>query len=226
MWPSQFQEGVEVVPVQLPGRESRGLEQPFSSVHALVRDLAPLMRPLLDVPFSFFGHSMGALIAFELARELISQYSRSPEHLFVSAKSAPQLPHRDGKQLHDLPDQDFKEELRMLNGTPEEILGNEDLMRLLMPRLRADIALCETYEFRDRGYLACPITAFGGHGDSGVSRDSLEAWGALTSESMSLRMVDGNHFFLHSQESAIISAVRQELKKTEEYIRAHALVLK
>lgn len=205
-WKSRLAPDITLLPVQLPGRESRLIEAPMDSIQEIVQSLVPAMVPYVHKPFAFFGHSMGALIAFETARQLYSQTGILPVHIIVSAKSAPHLPYSK-KQLHDLADQSFTEELRLMQGTPEEVLQNAELMQIIMPRLRADFKACETYICEPGNPLSCPMTVFGGMKDFEVTTDSLHAWQQHTTLPIDVRMFEGNHFFIHEQEQEVISAV-------------------
>src|SRR6266480_2306887 len=159
-WSEHLPEDIEVCPVQLPGREDRLLERPFSDLPSLVDALAPALLPYLDMPYAFFGHSMGSLISFELARYLRQmEYSHMPVHLFVSGHSAPQIPDPNPPSYH-LPEPEFIEELRHLRGTSEELLQNAEFLQLLIPLLRADFALCETYKYIHDKPLPFAISAF------------------------------------------------------------------
>src|SRR5437763_15337105 len=138
-WQKGLSEAIEVCPVQLPGRGARISEPPFTELSPLVRAAAQALAPHLDKPFAFFGHSMGALICFELARHLRKDGGPQPVHLFVSGRCGPQTPREPF--AGDLPDSEFQEMLRRYNGTPEEVLENRELMELLLPAVRADFAL-------------------------------------------------------------------------------------
>ena len=208
-WSDDLPGDVEVCPVQLPGRGTRLMEPPFTQLPPLVEALAEALVPLLDKPFAFFGHSLGALVSFELARRLRSQYGVHPARLFVSASRAPQVPHR-GPPAHTLPEKDFLAELQRLNGTPSELLEHEELMEIMLPLLRADFAVYETYVYSTELPLNCPISAFGGLQDRNVNNSDLEAWRAQTSGSFSLRMFPGDHFFL--RQPLFLRVLSQELQ--------------
>ena len=209
-WSEILPPQIEVCPVQLPGRESRLLEAPFSQLFLLIEPLAQALLPYLYMPCAFFGHSMGALISFELAHYLRQQYDLSPVHLFVSARRAPQLIARDAP-IHHLPEPQFVEELRRLKGTPEEVLQTSELLQLLIPFLRADFAMCETYLYTPGEPLTCPISVFGGLQDEEVSRDMLTAWHEQTRGSFKLRLFVGDHFFLHAARASLVQALLQDL---------------
>lgn len=209
-WSSDLPQEIEVCPVQLPGREHRITERPFTQFNLLIQTLAQALHPYLRTPFAFFGHSMGALISFELARLLRRQNDPTPVHLFVSAHRASQIAAAD-LPIHHLPELAFMEKLRRLNGTAQEVLENAELMQLLLPVLRADFAVCETYIYRPEEPLACPLSVFGGWQDSGVSYSDLQAWREQTRGSFSLRMYEGNHFFLYNSRIALLRAVCRDL---------------
>jgi medium-chain acyl-[acyl-carrier-protein] hydrolase len=153
---------------------------------------------------------MGALISFELARLLRKEHNIIPAHLFVSGRHAPQVP--DPKPpIHALSEPEFKEELRRFNGTPEAVLQNAELMQLLVPILRADFAVVETYVYKTEPPLNCPITAFGGTEDEEVSYDELQAWQEQTNTEFSLHMFTGDHFFLHSAQTLLLQLLSKEL---------------
>jgi medium-chain acyl-[acyl-carrier-protein] hydrolase len=195
----------------LPGREERLLEKPFATLPALLDDLVPLLLPYLDRPYAFFGHSMGALISFELTRYLYRlEHGRKPAHLFVSGHRAPQLSNADPPISH-LPQQEFIEELRRLKGTAEEVLQNAELLQLLMPLLRADFACCETYSYVHEKVITCPLSAFGGLDDTGVAREALMAWREQTSGPFKVRFFPGNHFFLQKEQASLLQALSLDL---------------
>jgi medium-chain acyl-[acyl-carrier-protein] hydrolase len=196
--------------VQLPGRGRLLKERPATRYDELLPALSSALAPHLDRPFAFFGHSMGATIAFELARRLRRERGLLPAHLFASGSPAPQLPDRHPRTF-DLPEPEFIEELRQLNGTPREVLEHPELMELMLPVLRADFELVQTYRYTDAPPLECPVTALGGEQDSLVPREDLEAWRALTSADFDLRMVPGDHFFLQTSQQAVLRVVSEVL---------------
>lgn len=188
-------ENVELWGVRPPGREQRLSEPPFRRMTPLIDALYEAIAPRLNRSYAFYGHSLGAVVAFEMARKIRSQGKPGPACLLVSAHTAPQLPLRR-PPLYNLPDKEFKESLRRLAGTPEEILQDEDLMNLVMHVLRADFEVDETYSYADAAPLECPIAAFGGIDDRDVSEADVAAWGVHTSREFSLHMMAGDHFFV------------------------------
>jgi medium-chain acyl-[acyl-carrier-protein] hydrolase len=209
-WSDRLPAEIEVLPVELPGRASRFREEPFRRLDELVAKTAEALQPRFDRPFAFFGHSMGALIAFELARHLRREGMEEPRWLLLSARRAPHLSQEE-EPYYDLPEAEFVDKLRELNGTPEEVLQHPELMQMMIPLLRADFQVNETYDFAPEEPLACPISALGGVGDPEVSRDHLEAWKEHTSGPFSVRMFEGDHFYIDQRQSTLFQAVGQDL---------------
>lgn len=172
----------------------------------------PALAPFLDRPFVMFGHSMGALISFEVARRIKKYGYRNPSLLIVSAREAPQSA-CPCKKRHLLNDDEFIAELSVLNGTPPGILGNRELMGILMPVLRSDFALCETYAYDEATPLECPIVCFSGVDDNTVTVDGLQQWKERTTADFNLRILPGDHFFLHSHESQLLKIVTEEIQR-------------
>jgi medium-chain acyl-[acyl-carrier-protein] hydrolase len=217
-WSDVLPPDIEVQAVQLPGREWRLKEEPYRDVFSLVDELATVLKDRFDAPFAFFGHSLGALISFELARELRRRGLSLPERLFLSAHRAPHLP-KELPDIHDGPDEEFYEGLRRLEGTPDELLANQELMELLLPALRADFAIAETYVLSPEPPLDCPMSVFGGLGDEVTGRDRLQPWDQYTTGDFKLRMVPGGHFFVEEARDLILRAVFHDLMPVQ---RRHA----
>ncbi len=211
-WPEALSASVEVCAVELPGRGSRLREPAYTDLERLLDSLTGAILPLLDRPFALFGHSMGALIGFELARRLRRKVGLLPEHLFVGAHRAPQVS-ASNAPIHRLPDSTFVAKLRALNGSPTKVLDDPDLMRLFMPTLRADFAVCETYCYTVADPLDCPISVFGGLADREVSREELEPWRVHTSSDFSVQMLPGDHYFVRSASALLLQAIGQDLSR-------------
>ena len=210
-WPDLLPAEIEVVALQLPGKEDRVFEQPFAKLKPLIRTAAQAMRPYLHtIPFAIFGYCCGALIGYELAREVEKRFDLSPDHLFVASQAAPHLPYKD-QSIHSLPPEKFKQNLEMLNGTSEEILQNEDMMALLLPALRADFVLYEQYTHQEGPLLACPITALGGSLDPRVKKQELEAWARHTTDEFALHLFEGEHFFVNDMPEDVLAVVATTL---------------
>lgn len=209
-WAQHFPPGVELYALQPPGRGHRMLEPPFTDLRSMIPALARVIDDHLDRPAVFFGHSMGAIIAFELARHLRRESGREPAHLFLSGRRAAQLP-PDEPPTFNLPEPEFLEALRRLNGTPGEVFEHPELLRLMIPLLRADFSVCQTYEYQPEPPLSCPITVFGGLGDHEAGRELLEAWSAQTTSAFSLHMLPGDHFFVNTSQALLCRLLASHL---------------
>lgn len=206
-WVAGLAPEIEVLPVQLPGRETRFFDRPFSSMASLQEALLEGLRPYLDKPFAFFGHSLGALIAFELMRRLQDEGFASM-HLFVSGYGAPHLP---GKlaPMHHLDDAQFVATLWELNTMPTAVLENEELLALLLPLLRADFSIYERYQFQAGDKLECPITMLGGKTDALVPPEILLPWREHTTQPGEVHLFDGGHFYLHEAPTAVWQVIQK-----------------
>jgi medium-chain acyl-[acyl-carrier-protein] hydrolase len=210
-WQQSLSDAIEVCPVQLPGRGSRTTEPPCTDINQLVRLAAQALAPHWDKPFALFGHSMGALIAFELSRHLRREYNAQPVHLFVSGRCSPQT--RSEPLDPKLFDSEYAAMLRYCNGTPEEALENPELMELVLPVLRADLALCNSYVYVPKPPFSFSITAFGGLDDHGIPRRCMDGWREHTTGSFVLRMFPGDHFFLNTSRLPLLEAISKELEQ-------------
>lgn len=210
-WLNGLSDKVDLCPIHLPGREKRRLEPPFVRMEPLIQSLCDALTQFLDLPFALFGHSLGALMAFETARELRRRGLGTPLRLLVSAHAAPQIP-RLAEPIHRLPEPEFVDELiRRYDAIPSVILADRDLMEMFMPVLRADLEILETYTYGPGPPLACPISAFGGVLDSTVARNHLEAWQRQTSSSFRMRLFSGSHFFLKESRPEVMAAICNDL---------------
>jgi medium-chain acyl-[acyl-carrier-protein] hydrolase len=209
-WGEAMPDGIEVVAVQLPGREYR-LDEPLLTdpheIAGLITEILPL-----DKRFVFFGHSMGVFLGFEVARLLREQGLRQPEMFIASGRSAPQFKWRDaGMQL--LPDDEFVVAVTAYNGTPGALLRDAALRDLWLPRLRADLTVSARYQYVEKEPLECPIVVLFGNEDELSTEAGLNGWLTQTTAEVRYFRFAGNHFFLHSAEQLVLSRIAEELTK-------------
>ena len=209
-WPTYLSDHVEVVPIQLPGRENRFDEPAIDSTDLLAGRLQEGLLSYLDRPFALFGHSMGALLAFELARNLRTK-GLEPVHVFASGCKAPHLPRDRSTHRHHLPDQQFMAAVSDMNGLPREVLEHADLMELVLPALRSDFKLVETYRYRSQPPLRCPVSAFGGLHDNEATQGEIEAWSRHTVGPFQVQMLPGDHFFVTSSRPRLLRLLTEQL---------------
>lgn len=199
---------VEVCAVQLPGRENRLSELPFTQVAPLVTALIATLRPELDRPFAFFGHSMGAIVAYELAQALVRNGLAQPSHLLVSGRRAPGTPERFAP-IHQAPTEDdlLRAIQHRYQNLPELLLQDAELKAIYAPLLRADFTLVETYTPSTLTPLPCPITVFGGAADAIATEAELLAWRAVTQSDFALHLLPGGHFYLQEQSGPLLERI-------------------
>lgn len=213
-WRAALQPEVDVRPVILPGRESRIREAPYRRIEQVLDPLCSAIAPYLDRPYALFGHSMGAVLAYETARLLTdrawSGVGEGPAALVVSGRRAPHL--RPTRQsVSTLPNAEFIAELHRLGGTPPEVLGHPQLLRALLPPLRADFELNEAYLPLPGGRLNCPVAAYQGADDPEVDPPELLGWRDHTGGDFTLRMFAGGHFYLGSGRADVLAAIRADV---------------
>ena len=211
-WRLRLPENVELCAIQLPGRHDRSLEPPFRRVSHALEEIGKSLLTVLDRPFAFFGHSMGAILSFEISRWLRHHRNLLPEVLFVSGRRAPQIPDT-GPTRYLMDDAGFLDEIRKLNATPEEILANAEALKLFLAVLRADTELCETYAYLDDVPLACPIVAFAGMDDIEETSVLMKGWHLQTTRDFTLHQLKGDHFFLRSSEPELLRLLLMELSR-------------
>ncbi|MET8681500.1 alpha/beta fold hydrolase [Streptomyces sp. NPDC004647] len=210
-WERELPGFVEVCPIELPGRGTRFGEPPYTDPEWLVEDVLAGLEGRLDLPFVLFGYSLGSLLAFEAARRL-EALGRAPVCLVVAAFSAPGPRSREeGEGASFLPDAEFRRRLGELNGTPRELLDNDAFMELMLPVIRADFRIADTYVYRPGPPLGCPVVAFGGEDDAEFGMAEVRAWSRHTDAEFSLHRMPGDHFFLHSHHELLLKELSTEL---------------
>lgn len=206
-WVNLFDDdlNIELVLVQLPGRGSRMSEPSHKSMASLMSELVANASYITSCPYILFGHSLGAKIAYELAGQLGELGLRSPKYFIASGSGAPHLKN-ESEPIHNLPRNAFISELENLNGTPQEILLNSELLDFLIPLLRADFKVAYEYQARVCR-LSCPIMVLGGEDDSDVSLDQLQAWEELSDAKTTIEFIPGDHFFINNNEGVVVEKI-------------------
>ena len=211
-WASLLPPAVELRAVELPGHGSRLTENLYRRIDDIIPPLAEAVAASADRPFALFGHSMGALLGYELVLKLQEMNAQIPIHVFLSGHGAPTLPERE-EPIHQLPKPEFLAKIRQYNGTPHEVLENRELMELMEPILRADFEVCETYQPTAVRKIDAHLTAMGGISDPGAPRSDLEAWKDFTDKTFNVRMFPGDHFYLLQQKMTLLQAILQDINK-------------
>jgi surfactin synthase thioesterase subunit len=209
-WPERLPPSVEIGAIQLTGRGHRLGEPHVRRLAPLSRIVAQELLPYLDKPFVFFGHSLGALLCFEAARSLRRETRRQPAHLFVSATEAPQRRSME-ELLSGSPKSELVKKLPEFGGAPAEALQNNELLDLMLPTIRADFELCETYEYHPEPPLECPMIIYGGMEGHEVQAEWLVAWTEMTVGTCEIRMFPGGHFYINSSRAIFLQTFLDDL---------------
>lgn len=199
------QSRIEVCAIQMPGHEDRIHESLLTNVDELASEIVGVMKDFQDKPFSFFGHSMGTLISFEVARRLKEMKMKEPEILFMSSGKAPQIPPR--RTIHKLHDNSFLLKIKELGGTPDIIIENQDLSDIYLPILRADFTMIETYQYVESTPLDSKIVAYGGRFDQEVKYEDIIAWERHSMNHLEVKMYEGDHFYLRDNKENLLKDI-------------------
>jgi surfactin synthase thioesterase subunit len=211
-WTTHLPAGVDLFVANLPGRDERLQEHTIDRMSRLVVLFVDALASQIDGPFCFYGHSMGALVSYEVTRELRRRGLPLPLHLFIGAFPAPQTKPRK-EPVHELPDDQFIAEMVRSKATPTAVLDQRDLLQIVLPRIRADLAVIETYAYTPEPRLPVPITTFGGAADTMVNRAELEAWRQQTTDFFSVRMLLGDHYFIDTNRARLLYYLSSDLQE-------------
>ena len=208
-WNNLLPAEIELCAVQLPGREDRYNETPLENYHTAIAELIPRIRPLLDKPFIFFCHSMGTIIGFQLALALYKDYNLTPLRCFFSASAAPNNKPLFKKIAH-LPEKEFKAEILSFGGIPREVTSSPGLLKIMLPLLRHDFRLIDSFTYEDCDLLHCPLTILGGQDDSNVPPAKLEGWHNVSTEETNIILFRGGHFYLLENMELLVQTVLEQ----------------
>ena len=214
-WPPLLPDDVELVGIQLPGRAFRLKDPAFTEMPKLLDAIEAQVSPHLDeIPYVFWGHSMGALLSFELMRRYQAQGRVMPRLAILSARRAP---HLTGNPMNvgAMTDDEFIDELRKMGGTPDEIIDNKRLMNLVLPSLRADFEILYNWEHQDGPSLKLPLRVVGGLADTPIAEADLQAWDRYTEADCSTHMFAGDHFYLHDAQAELLPWLSDVLSKLQ-----------
>ena len=213
-WMNTLPDNMEVIAAELPGRESRLRERPLQSLDEVIAALTNALPPLLNRrPYAFFGHSLGALLAFETARALRSDNHLLPLCLFVSGREAP-TKREPGRHLHNLTDDEFVEEMiYRYDGIPQLLLNEPELLALFMPAMKADLRLTEMYVYKPEVPFSFPLHILSGKNDTRLTQDLLMPWADQTTAAAPLKYFDGGHFFVRDSCAEVTDYVSRILQK-------------
>ena len=212
-WAQALPESVEVCPINLPGRGARFSEAAHSSMHSLTDALVEALSSEITLPYFFFGHSMGTMVAFELSRKLRSLGKEEPRHLFLSARPGPAPLSHDINHTNIISDSDLINMLAALNGTDKNLLANQELLDFMLPALRADMTIVQTHMYANDLALDAAFTVFGGIDDPTVQEQELLQWRLQTTSSFRLHMLEGDHFFLNTQRDLLLEIIKHTIEK-------------
>lgn len=211
-WQQKLDPRIEVVAIQLPGRGMRMTEPLFTDMQKLVPELtAVIMRDAGTLPFAFFGHSLGSMLSFEITRYCHARQLPMPVHAFFSGCSAPQM-RNPSDNMHLMSDHDLMQKLKEYNGTPPAVLANQELMELVLPMIRADFSLVETWKYRSMPLLAVPISVLAGKKDDRSSDEQVQGWQRESSGPFAVHWFEGDHFFIHGENEQVRTCVEQTLQ--------------
>jgi medium-chain acyl-[acyl-carrier-protein] hydrolase len=210
-WHRDLPSFVEICPLELPGHGRRSREEPIGDLEPIMADLLPTVLRRIDKPFAILGYDYGALLAFELAHRLEHRYCVFPRHLFVAAMRAPVWP-RPSNPVSEMPDHQFRDLLRGPNGGTSDLLELDSLMEYAIRVVRADFRVVDNYRYEYKATPSCPITAFRGCADPGVSSESLQAWGVCTKGTFRSHEVPGGHYFIYRAREQFLHKLSMELR--------------
>jgi medium-chain acyl-[acyl-carrier-protein] hydrolase len=218
-WKNYLHPRIELNPIELAGRGKRFSEPFYHNFSDAVDDVYRLIKDDIDYsPYAFFGHSMGSILAFELANKIRGLKHQEPIHLFLSGRYPPHL-RKEREILHKLPDNEFGEEILKKGGTPKEFFSNVELVSVLLPVIKADYRILETYEYFPNNFkFEYDISVFGGQSDIDIPLSDLNEWRLYTNKECKIYEFRGGHFFIHEEKENIVKIINHTLINIESNI--------
>lgn len=203
---------LELIPFDYPGRGARMRDPLLTSINAIVDDLyEPVCKAIAGSDYAIYGHSMGGLVAYAFTQKMLASQQRLPLHLFITGTSSPSARSLDPKKRHLMPKKEFIEEIILLNGMPEEILKNAEMMEYFEPILRSDFSATETYQHSpDYPLLDIPITVITGT-EEDFEEGAVERWQEMTSVPVEFHTRPGKHFFIYDYPDDILSIIAKNI---------------
>ena len=217
-WVKHIPSQIELIAIQLPGRENRFHEKPIKKTEKVVNEISNILESYFDKPFAFFGHSMGALLSYETARSLAENNKNIPEHLFISGRSSPDVV-RKKSPIHHLPENLFLREIQKYGGLPKEVLDDAEMRSFFFPTLRADLEMCEKYIYNKTSALTIPITVYNGLADEGVNPSEKNGWEDMTEMPCEIKYFAGGHFFFRDSANDFFGQFRTDLENLVSKLR-------
>ncbi len=217
-WKKYLHPLIELNAIELAGRGPRSEVPFYKSVDEAVSDIYNRIKDdLNNCRYVIFGHSMGSVLAYELAYKIKSLQHLPPLHLFFSGRHAPQIK-KDKKNLHVLPDNEFMREVIELGGTPKELLENRELLEIFLPILRADFQIVETYNYIEKNEkLDCDITILWGKQEEETTISDISLWRGHTNKSCRIHLLNGGHFFINEFMQDVVSIINSEILSLSQY---------
>ncbi|MFM9279570.1 thioesterase II family protein [Paenibacillus jiagnxiensis] len=210
-WKSFLHPSIHIVPIELAGRGKRYSEPFYSDIEQAVHDIYEKIKDELDkLPYALFGHSMGGLLAFEIAHKIQVQEHRAPKIIFLSGKNPPHC--QNHRFIHHLPNKELINEILEMGGTPKEILQHNELLEILIPILRADFTLVENYHCNKREeILDCDLVIMNGRQDNLTKNSDMKEWSRYTKREVRTYHIDGGHFFINEHLESVLNLIHKEL---------------
>lgn len=210
-WGNHLSPEIELCSLQFPGREERFYEKPHCHIDTLFQELIENFYDYLEIPFVFLGHSLGALLCFEFSRFLETNNIRLPLHVYLSGSNPP-VKNLFKDFLGEMDDAQIIDKLKSFNGTPKNIINNKELMKLFLPMIKADLAIMNSFDYKNDYQFSMPITVFGGISDPLVECGSLGGWNNFTKAYCRVITFPGDHFFIFSEMNNILDYMNRELR--------------